>query len=205
MIQNSNNLLALIATLLAVGVAFRLLRSRHRYEEDTEHMREAILLLEEALNGTNPFDSSTNNDSSSPPAQSLSQRLNEIRSTKQQLTTLLSSLMNTSTTINQNKSYVTKAIDQNITAKVKISDLNEIFEILSKTEQLLSREEKVGAYQQQALERLTALQRERKHLWTLKTSDTEVQSTMSSLSQSSTTVPVSNSTSQDVESEGRVF
>jgi hypothetical protein len=113
--------------------------------------------------------------------------------------------MNTSTTINQNKSYVTKAIDQNITAKVKISDLNEIFEILSKTEQLLSREEKVGAYQQQALERLTALQRERKHLWTLKTSDTEVQSTMSSLSQSSTTVPVSNSTSQDVESEGRVF
>jgi hypothetical protein len=204
--QHSELWLALIAAFLAVNLAFRLLRARHRYEEDVEYMKEAILFLEEALNGASPSESSTNSDSSSPTAQSLSQRLNEIRSTKQQLTTLLSSVTNTPTSINQNKSSVSKTIDQNITAKeVKISDLSEIFEILYKTERILSREEKVMTYQQQALERLAALQRERKHLWTFKKS--EVQSTTSSSSPSPSTAPTSTSTStsQDSESEGRVF
>lgn len=186
--QDYNSLFALLVAFMSVILAFRLLRARHRYEEDVDYMKSAVLLLDEALNGA----------TNATPPLTLSQRLEDIRHTRQQLATLLSSVSDANTNNNQSTGLNPKEI---VDKRIKPIP-HEILEILRQAEQILGREEQVVAQHVETVQRFATLQRERQHLWIRKSSSSTSQSSTSSLKSSTETVV---SAAQGNEDEGRVI
>jgi hypothetical protein len=225
--QDSDRMFAIVSSALSVVVAYRLLRARNQYEEDTEHMRNAILLLNEALVGS---PTSTQNENTYVPTHTLPQRLTDIRKARQRIAAILSSSpLLTSLNSTPNSKTITAATTATTTTTTttpittdsgagdksnsmctttNTTNLNNflLFEVLRDTEQLLAREEHILTQQIRAAEYLVVLgNQHQRRLWVLPPLQSTLQQELSSSSSSpssspSAPVPVSTKSTTTTES-----